>query len=185
MVEITGGKIDKFTGVPEMSYVSDIATSQHDAETVYASFNNHKMGDFKPYVLKSNDRGASWTSIAGNLAFAGSVWTFAEDHVNKDLFFAGTEFGIFFTTDGGNKWIQLKGNVPTIAVRDIEIQKRENDLVLATFGRGFLILDDYTPLRQIDEKSLSETAILFSTRKAPLFAPSVLLGFPGKGFSRR
>ena len=174
--------IDKFTGVPEMSYVSDIETSQHNAETVFASFNNHKMGDFKPYVLKSNDGGASWTSIAGNLPSRGSVWALAEDHVDKDLLFAGTEFGIFFTTDGGGKWIQLKGNVPTIAVRDIEIQERENDLVLATFGRGFLILDDYTPLREIREQSLSENAMLFSPRKAPLFAPSVLLGFPGKAF---
>jgi photosystem II stability/assembly factor-like uncharacterized protein len=175
-------KIEKFSGVPEMSYVSDIETSLHDANTVYATFQNHKMGDFKPYVLKSTDRGGSWTSITGNLPERGSTWTFAEDHVKKDLFFVGTEFGIFFTSDGGKKWIQLKGNVPTIAVRDIEIQRRENDLVLATFGRGFLILDDYTPLRHVNETVLSNETILFSTRKAPLFAPSVLLGFPGKAF---
>jgi photosystem II stability/assembly factor-like uncharacterized protein len=175
-------KIEKFPGVPEMSYVSDIETSLHDADTVYATFNNHKMGDFKPYILRSNDRGKSWTSIAGNLPERGSAWTFAEDHVMKDLFFVGTEFGIFFTSDGGKKWIQLKGNVPTIAVRDIEIQRRENDLVLATFGRGFLILDDYTPLRQVNETTLTNETVLFPTRKAPLFAPSVLLGFPGKAF---
>jgi photosystem II stability/assembly factor-like uncharacterized protein len=175
-------KIEKFSGVPEMSYVSDIETSRHNADTVYASFNNHKMGDFKPYILKSNDRGKTWTSIAGNLPDRGSVWTIAEDHVKSDLLFAGTEFGIFFTNDGGRKWIQLKGNVPTIAVRDIAIQERENDLVLATFGRGFLILDDYTPLREMNETMLNESAALFSSRKAPIFAQSVLLGFPGKAF---
>ncbi|MCI0417207.1 glycosyl hydrolase [bacterium] len=175
-------RIDKIAGVPEMTYVSDLEASQHNAGTVYAAFNNHKMGDFKPYVLKSNDRGKSWTSIAANLPARGSVWTLAEDHVNKDLLFAGTEFGIFFTNDGGRKWIQLKGNLPTIAIRDIAIQKRENDLVLATFGRGFAILDDYAPLRQVNETSLSENATLFPVRKVPLFVASFPLGFPGKGF---
>ncbi|MBK7573594.1 MAG: hypothetical protein IPI10_19100 [Bacteroidetes bacterium] len=86
----------------------------------------------------------TWAAIQGNLPERGSVYTIAEDHVNKDLLFAGTEFGVFFTIDGGMKWTQLKGGLPTIAVRDIAIQTRENDLVLATFGRGYYILDDYT-----------------------------------------
>ncbi len=116
-------------------------------DTVYASFDNHKMGDFEPYVLKSSDRGRTWTSIAGDLPERGSVHTLAEDHEKPSLLFAGTEFGVFFTLDGGETWVQLEGGMPPIAVRDIDIQRRENDLVLATFGRGFYILDDYSPLR--------------------------------------
>jgi photosystem II stability/assembly factor-like uncharacterized protein len=175
-------RIDKISGIPENTYVSDVLPSQHDADTVYASFNNHQMGDFKPYIMKSTDRGKTWSSISSNLPDRGSVWSLAEDYVNKNLLFAGTEFGVFFTNDGGHKWIQLKGNLPTIAIRDIAIQKRENDLVLATFGRGFVILDDYSPLRNISETTLAENFSLLPIRKAPLFAPSVALGFPGKGF---
>lgn len=175
-------RIDKISGIPENTYVSDVVPSQHDADTVYAAFNNHQMGDFKPYIMKSTDRGKSWSSISSNLPDRGSVWSLAEDYVNKNLLFAGTEFGIFFSNDGGHKWIQLKGNLPTIAIRDIAIQKRENDLVLATFGRGFVILDDYSPLRNSSEATLAESFSLLPVRKAPLFAPSVALGFPGKGF---
>ncbi len=143
----TWRKIETFPGVPDMTFVSDIEASRHDAATVYASFNNHKAGDYKPYLLKSTDGGKSWASIAGNLPERGSVWAIAEDHVNPNLLFAGTEFGAFFTLDGGKKWIKFS-ELPTTPVRDIAIQRKENDLVLATFGRGFWILDDYSPLRE-------------------------------------
>ena len=112
---------------------------------------NSKNGDFKPYVYKSINRGASWESIAGDLPANGPALAFAEDHVNPNLLFVGTEFGLFFTVDGGKKWVRLRGNLPTIAVRDMVIQERENDLVLGTFGRGFYVLDDYTPLRQLSQ----------------------------------
>ena len=134
---------------------------QHDAATVYAAFDNHKMGDFKPYLLKSTDRGRTWTSIAGDLPARGSVYALAEDHVDPNLLFAGTEFGLFFTIDGGKKWTRLKGGLPTIAVRDLAIQERENDLVVATFGRGFYVLDDYTPLRRTTPALLEQEAVLF------------------------
>ncbi|MGH9762482.1 MAG: WD40/YVTN/BNR-like repeat-containing protein, partial [Blastocatellia bacterium] len=137
-------KVEKFPGVPDMSYVTKVKPSSHDANTVYAAFDNHKNGDFAPYVLKSTDRGQSWTSIKGDLPANGSVLAFAEDPVDPNLLFAGTEFGLFFTTNGGQSWIQLKGGMPLIAVHDLAIQKRENDLVVATFGRGFYILDDYS-----------------------------------------
>ncbi|MGH9826778.1 MAG: glycosyl hydrolase, partial [Blastocatellia bacterium] len=140
-------KVEKFPGVPDMSYVTKVKPSSHDANTVYAAFDNHKNGDFAPYVLKSTDRGQSWTSIKGDLPANGSVLAFAEDPVDPNLLFAGTEFGLFFTTNGGQSWIQLKGGMPLIAVHDLAIQKRENDLVVATFGRGFYILDDYSALR--------------------------------------
>ena len=172
-------KIEKFPGVPDMSYVSDLETSQHDANTVFAAFDNHKMGDFKPYLLRSRDGGKTWTSIAGNLPANGNVWTIAEDHVDANLLFVGTEYGVFVSTNGGEKWTQLKGGLPPIAVRDIAIHKRENDLVLATFGRGFYILDDYTPLRKTS--ALQSDATLFPLgRPVWIYNPARPLGLPGK-----
>lgn len=165
-------KIDKFPGVPDMSYVSRVFASQHDANTVYAAFNNHQNGDFKPYLLKSADTGKSWTSVAGNLPVRGSVYAIAEDPTNPKILFVGTEFGFFFTIDGGAKWIQMKGGLPTIAVRDIAIQKRENDLILATFGRGFYVLDNYAPLRQISAETLDQSSALFSVKDALMYVRS-------------
>ena len=173
-------KIEEFPGVPKGTYVSDVKTSQYDADTVYATFNNHKEGDFKPYVLKSTDRGKTWKSIVGNVPERHITWSIVEDHVNPDLLFLGTEFGVFFTVDGGDNWIQLKGNVPVIPFRDLEIQKRENDLVCATFGRGFYILDDYTPLRDISEAKLQEEAVLFPVKKALMYIQSQPLGWGEK-----
>ncbi|MBI3450544.1 MAG: glycosyl hydrolase [Acidobacteria bacterium] len=188
LVQVTenGGKewrkIEKFPGVPENTYVSALRASGARDGTVYAAFDNHQMGDFKPYLLKSTDRGASWTSIAGDLPERGTVYSIAEDHVNPDLLFAGTEFGLYFTIDGGAKWIQLKGGLPTIAVRDIVIQKRENDLVIATFGRGFYILDDYAPLRKITREALDQESMLFPVKPAAMFIPSSPFGLREKSF---
>jgi photosystem II stability/assembly factor-like uncharacterized protein len=165
-------KIDKFQGVPDMSYVSRVLASQHDTNTVYALFNNHQNGDFQPYILKSADAGKTWTSIKGNLPERGSLYAIAEDHVNPNLLFVGTEFGFFFTVDGGAKWVQMKGGLPTIAVRDIAIQKRENDLVIATFGRGFYVLDDYTPLRQVNAEMLKKDSMLFPVKDALMYVRS-------------
>ena len=137
----------EFSGVPDMSYIDDVLASSHDTDVAYAVFDNHKRGDYEPYVMKSENRGRSWKSITGNLPERGSAHTIVEDHVDPDLLFVGTEFGLFVTQDGGNSWSELEGNFPTIAVRDIEIQKREDDLVVGTFGRGIYILDDYSALR--------------------------------------
>ncbi|MBX7151821.1 glycosyl hydrolase [bacterium] len=164
-------KIDKFTGVPDMTYVSDICASQHNENVVYASFDNHKNADFKPYLLKSVDKGKTWTSIRGNLPDNGAVYTIAEDFVNPDLLFCGTEFGVYFSVDGGKKWAQLKGDMPTIAVRDLQIQQRETDLVVGTFGRGIYILDNYAPLREINADKLQKDAALFSIKDALMFMP--------------
>lgn len=175
-------RIERFAGVPESTYVSSLVASQHDAGTVYAAFDNHKMGDFKPYALRSSDRGKTWVSIAGDLPARGSVYALAEDHVSADLLFAGTEFGVYFTRDGGKHWLQLKGGMPTIAVKDIAIQKRENDLVLATFGRGFYILDDYTPLRHAAPEALAKEAAIFPVKRAAMYVPGSRIGGTGKGF---
>lgn len=174
-------KLDKFPGVPDMTYVARILASQHADQTVYAAFDNHKNADFKPYLLKSTDAGKSWTSIAGNLPENGPVLAIAEDHVNPNLLFAGTEFGLFFTLDGGQKWIQLTGGLPTIAVRDIAIQKRENDLVIATFGRGFYVLDDYSALRGLSLEALMRDADLYPVKTALMYIEEEPLGGKGKG----
>jgi photosystem II stability/assembly factor-like uncharacterized protein len=174
-------KYESFSGVPARTYVNALIASQHDENTVYAVFNNHKNGDFKPYVLKSTNRGKSWTSIASNLPERGSVYTLAEDHVNNDLLFVGTEFGCFFTNDGGVNWTQLKSGIPTVAVRDIAIQRRENDLVLASFGRSFYILDDYSPLRYAEEEILAKEAHIFPVEDALLFVQDNRIGGRGKG----
>ena len=180
----TWRKIESVPGVPERTYVNDLVASRHDAGTVYAAFNNHKNGDFAPYLLKSTDRGATWTSIAGDAAGTGpeagglpgrgSVYTVVEDHEQPNLLFAGTEFGAYFT-QGDGRWVELTGGMPTIAVRDIELQRRENDVVLGTFGRGFYVLDDYTPLRHASPKRLEEEAILFPVKDTPMYMESHLL----------
>lgn len=161
-------------------YVQDIVPSKHDKKVVYAVFNNHKFGDFKPYIYKSDDGGKSWDNICDNLPEKGSVYSLAEDHIDPNLLFAGTEFGIYFSLDGGEHWAKLGGGLPTIAVRDIAIQERENDLVLATFGRGFYVLDNYSPLRELNY-ILEQEAAAFSTKPAMLFNRSDIGGIDYKG----
>jgi photosystem II stability/assembly factor-like uncharacterized protein len=175
-------KYEKFPGVPDTTYVSRLAASSHDANVVFASFDNHKNEDFKPYLLRSADAGKTWTSVAWNLPENGPVLAFAEDTVNANLWFAGTEFGAFFTVDGGSHWVQLKGGLPTIAVRDMVIQARESDLVIATFGRGFYVLDDISALRQIKAESLEQAAALFPAKDALLYVERHPLGGPKKGY---
>ena len=173
-------KLDKFPGVPDMTYVSRIAASNHDANTVYAAFENHKNSDFKPYLLKSTDAGRTWNSMTGNLPENGPVLAFTEDTVNPNLLFVGTEFGLYFTIDGGKKWIQLKGGFPTIAVRDLVIHARESDLVVGSFGRGIYILDDIRPLRDLKAEALNSAAGLLTVRNAALYHERTPYGGRGK-----
>ena len=175
-------KYEKFQGVPDTTYVSRLAASNQDANVAYAAFDNHKNEDFKPYLLKSSDQGKTWTSIAGDLPENGPVLAFAEDPVNANLLFAGTEFGAYFTIDGGQHWVRLKGGLPTIAVRDMVIQARESDLVIATFGRGFYVLDDITPLRQMKADSTEQAAATYPVKGALLYVERHPLGGPKKGF---
>jgi len=174
-------KMDKLTGVPERSYVHQVIASQFDKNTAYVCFNHHRYGDFKPYLLKTTDGGKTWKSIAATLPERGSVYTIAEDHLDRNLLFCGTEFGVFFSPDGGDNWVQLKSGLPTIAVRDIEIQRRENDLVLGTFGRGFYVLDDYSPLRNLKADNFEKSADIFPIKDAWLFVPNLPLGLRDKG----
>jgi len=162
-------KTSSFPGVPEFSYVSDILPSKFNENVVFASFSNLKRDDFKPYLLKSTDKGKSWTAITNGLPVNGTVHTIEQDFKNENLLFCGTEFGAYFSVDGGANWIQFKAGLPTIAVFDMTIQKRESDLVLATFGRGFYILDDYSPLREVSESQLGVEAKLFPVKDALMF----------------
>jgi len=177
LIQITenGGQVwtksATFSGVPANTYVSDIFPSNFDENVVFVSFDNRKRDDFKPYLLKSTNKGKTWTSIASDLPKNGTVHSIVQDFKNPELLFAGTEFGIFFSNNGGSNWIQLKSGIPTIAVRDIAIQERENDIVLATFGRGFYILDDYSPLRETTDLNTTE-AKLFSIKDALAYVQS-------------
>ncbi len=175
LVRITGDagktwrKVESFPGVPKYTYVSDLMACMYDENVVYAAFDNRKRDDFTPYILKSTDKGKTWHSISSNLPKNGTVHTIIQDHVKKDLLFAGTEFGVFFTYNGGGQWIQIKSGIPTIAVRDSVVQRRENDLVLATFGRGFYILDDYTPLREFEPGLMKKESHLFAVKDASIY----------------
>jgi photosystem II stability/assembly factor-like uncharacterized protein len=169
-------EVGSLPGVPDTAFINDIKADLFDADTVYVSLDNHKYGDFKPYLVKSTNRGRSWKSIRGDLPERNLVWRLVQDHVQANLLFLGTEFGLYFSVDGGQKWLQLEGGVPTIPFRDLAIQRRENDLVAATFGRGFYILDDYTPLRHISEQSLEQDAILFPTRTARWYQEGAKIG---------
>jgi len=162
-------KITSFPGVPEYTYVSDIFADRFNPDIVYASFDNRKRDDFKPYLLKSTDKGMTWTPIVDGLPENGTVHTIEQDTENPNLLFVGTEFGVFFSPDAGNNWTQLKAGIPTIAVRDLAIHEGETDLVLATFGRGFYILDDYSPLRQLSEQFVEQQAHLFDVPDALMF----------------
>ncbi len=176
----TWRKGDKLPGVPEGAYVARLRASQHDARTVYAALENHQNGDFKPYLLKSADAGRTWTSIVGDLPARGSTYAFAEDHVDANLLFAGTEFAAWASKDGGAHWFKISG-VPTIAVRDLAIQKRENDLVIGTFGRGIYIVDDYAALRRATVASL-KTATVEPVRAAVLYQQTQSYGGRAKAF---
>ena len=146
MTEDNGGswkKMNSFPGIPANTYVMDIRGDVKDAGTVYAVFNNHKQGDFKPYILKSTNKGAAWTSITGDLPEKGAIYTLRQDPVDPNLIFVGTEYGVFFTLDGGKKWVQIKGGLPTIAVRDMEIQERGKRLGLGHIRTRILRLRQF------------------------------------------
>ncbi len=162
-------KIGALPGVPENTYVTDVFASPRDVDVAFVTLNNYQRGDFTPYVVKTTDRGKTWTSVAGDLPARSDTWSVVQDHVNPNLLFVGAENGVFFTTDGGSHWVQLKGGIPTTQARDLEVQKREGDLVVASFGRGAYILDDYSALRDVTPEALADEAHLFPLRNAYQF----------------
>lgn len=178
----TWTKIDNIPGVPAQTYVNIIIASSHNKNVAYAVFNQHRYGDFKPYIFKTSDAGRTWKAIQNNLPERGTAYCITEDFKNPNLLFAGTEFGVYFSINGGAKWIQLKGGLPTISIKDMEIQKRENDLVIASFGRGYYVLDDYSSLRTLDTADLNKPAFIAPVKTAWMYIESQPLGLRGKGF---
>ena len=166
--------------VPERSFINDIEASNHDANTVFAIADAHKFGDYSAYLFMSADRGRTWKSIAGDLPSNTIVWVIKQDHVDENLLFIGTEYGIYFSPNKGANWIELNAGVPTISFRDLELHPRDNDLVGATFGRGFYVLDDYSPLRDISSAIKNKANTLFSVRDAWWYIPSVPMQAKGK-----
>ena len=162
--------VEKLPGVPKGSFVNDIKADLYDSNTVYVLLDNHKFGDYKPYVYKSIDGGKSWINIGNDIPDGFLCWRIVQDHIDKNLLFLGTEYGIYVSFNGGNNWVEFSNGMPTISIRDLAIQKRENDLVAATFGRGFYVLDDYSSLRFLSPESLKNN-LVFSPRKALQYNP--------------
>jgi hypothetical protein len=175
-------EVGSLPGVPDRAFVNDIRADLFDEDTVYVALDNHKYGDYKPYLLKSTNRGRSWRSITGDLPDRHLVWRVVQDHEDPQLMFTATEFGLFFTVNGGKSWVELNAGVPTISFRDVVIQRRENDVVAASFGRGFFILDDYSPLRDVDEDALEDEAMLWTPgRRTWWYIPRHPLSFSEGG----
>jgi photosystem II stability/assembly factor-like uncharacterized protein len=177
----TWAKYNVFLGVPANTRVNMLTASLHDENTVYVAFNSQRQGDFKPYLFTSNDKGKTWTSISSNLPERGNVYCIKQDHLDPNLLFVGTEFGAYFSNDNGKVWTKISG-LPITAVYDLDIQKRENDLVAATFGRGFYVLDNYSPLRSLTKENLDKKAFLFPVKPALQYVPADPLGLDGTGF---
>ncbi len=172
-------ELGSIKGLPATAFVNHIQTDLFDAKTVYAVLDNHKYGDFKPYLIKSTNQGRSWSKMTGDLPDRTLLWRIVQDHINPDLFFVATEYGIYFTLDGGTQWTKLTGGVPTISFRDLTIQRREDDLVGASFGRGFYILDNIDPIRQTTPKILRQEAHLFPIKNAWWYVPRTVVGDVG------
>jgi len=169
-------EVGSLPGVPATAFINDIRADLHDADTVYVALDNHKYGDFKPYLLVSRNRGRSWTPITDGIPDRHLVWRIVQDHERRGLMFLGTEFGVYMTLNGGRQWQKFSAGMPTIPVRDIQIQRRENDVVAASFGRGFFVLDDYTPLRALSDEVMRREAVLFEPRDADWYIQREVLG---------
>ncbi len=162
--------VEKVPGVPKGTYVSRVVASRENEATAYATFDGHRMGDFKVYVYMTTDYGETWKSIASNLPQNNGVVNVIREHPrNPNLLLVGTEFGLFASFDRGGNWTQLKHNLPTVPVDDILIHPRENDLILGTHGRSIWVMDDITALEQINETVLNSSVHLFDTRQAVMY----------------
>lgn len=172
--------------LPERSFINDIEPSQHNEGTLFVAADAHKHGDYKPYLFISENNGRNWKSIVGDLPSQTIVWSLKQDHINENLLFIGTEYGVYFSPNKGKNWIQLASGLPTIACRDIEIHPRDNDLVASTFGRGIYVLDDYSSLRKIGQEVSAHQHTALPVRDAWWYIPSVpyqAQGMPSQGSS--
>ena len=163
----TWTRIAKFPGVPELTYVSRVLASAHDEGTVYLALDGHRSNDFRPYLLKSTDYGRTFRSIAGNLPADAPVYVIREHPRTAGLLFAGTEYGVFASRDGGRSWTQLQQGMAPAPVHDLVIQPTANDLVVATHGRGIYILDDLAALEQLPAAATT-SPVVFPPRPATI-----------------
>ena len=169
-ISMNGGEtftniIGNVPGVKGAIQVTRIKPSNFDAGTAYVTLDNHRMDDWKPYAFKTTDYGKTWTSVAGNLPAKGQINAFVEDYDNPNLLFAGTEFGLYVTLDGGKDWKRFSNGLPTVRIDDLLIHPRDRDLIVATHGRSFYIADDITPLEQMGKVGSANLA-LFDPRPA-------------------
>ncbi len=158
--------VDQLPEVPASAFVNDIKADMYDEQTAYVALDNHKFGDYSPYLFKTTNGGKKWTSITEGIPDNTLIWRLVQDHVNPNLLFLATEYGVYVSFNQGDKWHKFSNGLPTISVRDLAIQKRENDLVLATFGRSFYVLDDYSALRDLTEENLDNAGFVFQPRTA-------------------
>ncbi len=170
-------------GLPERAFINDIEASQHDPDAAFVVADNHKTGDFRPYLFATDNGGRSWRNISGNLADDVIVWAIQQDAVEPGLLFLGVEDGLYVSLNGGERWDKLSG-APVIPFRDVKIQRRDLDVVGATFGRGFYVLDDYMPLRELaavvrESGSVANASMLFGVRDAWWYIPAVPGQAPG------
>lgn len=177
----TWRRAKQLPGVSDHVYINDLVCDRFRRDVVYAVADMHKFGEFAPYVFVSENRGKSWKRITEGLPERHVVWRLVQDHVDPELLFVGTEFGVYTSLDGGRRWRPLWGGAPTIAVRDLVIQEREDDLVAATFGRGIMVLDDYSALRDLNDTVLESPAHLFAAREADWYLPRMVVGHEQKG----
>ena len=157
---------DRLPGLPKSSWFGGIEASRHNANTVYVAVDNHRSNDLNNYLYKSADGGKTFTAIAGDMPAGRVVRTVREDVKNPNLLFAGTELGLFFSPNGGTNWIELKNNLPTLPYNDLVIHPRDNDLVLATHGRGIWILDKINALQELTPQVIASPAHLFTVAPA-------------------
>ena len=162
----TNVNVNALPGVPSTAFVNDIKADLHDTNIAYVALDNHKFGDYNPYLYKTVNGGKTWSAINNGLPKGTLTWRLVQDHVNKNLLFLATEYGIYVSFNQGAKWIKFSNGLPTISFRDLAIQKRENDLIGASFGRSFYVFDDYSPLREVSEEMLRKEGVMFKPRKA-------------------
>lgn len=164
-------------GIPQNTWVYHIEASVHGKGIAYAVFDGHTTGDMKPYALKTTDYGKTWKSIISeDIDTRAFVRNIQEDYVNEDLLFLGTEFGLYVTIDGGENWSHFTNNMPLVAVHFIDLQKKTNDIVMGTHGRGVIIIDDISPLRELNQEILTKDVHFFKTEPFTMVEES---GFSG------
>jgi photosystem II stability/assembly factor-like uncharacterized protein len=173
---------ENISGVPEGIWVSCIEASHFDEGICYVTFGGHRSADLSTWIFRTTDFGETWTNITNNIPDGQSMYVIREDLKNKNLLFAGSEFAIFASINGGKSWVRFMNNMPTVAFHDLVIHSRDGDLIAGTHGRGIWILDDISPLQQLTEDILDTTAYIFENRPVTLWEDASRGGVRGTMF---